>query len=119
MSIESTLQLLRETNHLVTGRELDDDGEYDRPERLERETEQAVQAAALANRRLWAASMLCRDLNTCTSVLRHLAVRAGNLDAVVLRRALRGAPLPPAANYIVVTDGMLDAIAEAGPLEPR
>jgi hypothetical protein len=64
----------------------------------------------------WAAMMLTLDVNTCGSVLRGLPVRAGNLDGFVLRRALRGAPLPDAEDYIVITGEMLDAVDEAGPL---
>jgi hypothetical protein len=66
--------------------------------------------------RCWAAMMVALDLDTCRSILRGLSVRAGNLDGFVLRRALRGGPLPDAENYLVVADEMLDAVAEAGPL---
>jgi hypothetical protein len=65
-----------------------------------------------ASRRLWAAIMLARDLDTCASVLRGLPVRSGNLDPVVLHHALRGRALPPADTYLPVTAAMLDAIAE-------
>jgi hypothetical protein len=69
--------------------------------------------------RLWAAIMLARSVRTCESILRKLPVRAGGLDPLVLRRAMRGAELPPADTYIVVTGQMLDAIDEAGPLARR
>jgi hypothetical protein len=68
-------------------------------------------------RRFWAATMLARDLDTCRSILEDLPVRAGNLDGVVLQRALRGGRLPDAENYIAVSGEMLDAAAEAGSLE--
>lgn len=60
--------------------------------------------------------MLSLDVDTASSVLRGLRVRAGNLDAYVLRRALRGSPLPEAEDFIHITSEMLDAIDEAGPL---
>jgi hypothetical protein len=47
--------------------------------------------------------------------VRGAPVRAGTLDWFVLRRALRGAPLPDAEDYIVVDSEVLDAIVEAGP----
>ena len=115
MSVESTLRLLRETNHLVSGRELDDDGPYDRKARLAEEARRASELFKQANVRLWSALMLTRDLETCESLLRRLPVRAGNLDAIALQHALRGARLPSANTYIPVTDEMLDAVAEAGP----
>ena len=70
-------------------------------------------------RRLWAALMLALDLESCRSVLEGLPVRAGNLDAFVLRRALRGADLPAAEGYLLVGAAMLDAVAEAGPLPAK
>jgi hypothetical protein len=63
--------------------------------------------------------MLALDLDTCSSILRELRVRAGHLDGFVLRRALRGAQLPDPEDYIEVTGGMLDAVAEAGPLAEK
>jgi hypothetical protein len=66
--------------------------------------------------RIWATMMLALDVDTCESILSGLPVRAGNLDGFVLRRALRGGPLPDAENYFQVTAGMLDAVVEAGPL---
>jgi hypothetical protein len=64
----------------------------------------------------WAVLMLALDFSTCRSILRGLPVRAGNLDGFVLRRALRGGPLPDAEEYVEVTDDMLEAVDEAGPL---
>jgi hypothetical protein len=64
----------------------------------------------------WPAMMLALDLETCRSILQGRPVRAGNLDGFVLRRALRGAPLPDAEAYIGVTGEMLGAVNEAGPL---
>jgi hypothetical protein len=66
-------------------------------------------------RRLWAAFMIALDVRTCESFLRELPVRAGNLDAFVLRRALRGAPLPDPEDFLSITAAMLDAVDEAGP----
>jgi hypothetical protein len=60
--------------------------------------------------------MLALDLDTAGSILRGLRIRAGNLDGVVLRRALRGECLPDPEDYIEVTGEMLDAVNEAGPL---
>jgi hypothetical protein len=72
------------------------------------------------SRRLWAAFMLAGDDRyTCCSFLRGLPVRAGNLDGLVLRRALRGGPLPDPEAFIEVTPEMLDAVAEAGPLTAK
>jgi hypothetical protein len=64
----------------------------------------------------WPAMMLALDLETCRSILQGRRVRAGNLDGFVLRRALRGAPLPDAEAYIAVTAEMLEAVNEAGAL---
>lgn len=72
------------------------------------------ESAALS--RIWAAMMLALDVDTCTSILRGLPVRAGNLDGFVFRRALRGGELPDAEAYIDMTPEMLDAVDEAGPL---
>lgn len=66
-------------------------------------------------RRLWAAFMLALDVDTCSSVLAGRRVMAGRLDGEVLRRALRGGPLPAWDSYIDVTAEMLDAVVEAGP----
>lgn len=78
--------------------------------------QQAVETAALTERHLWAATMLALDLDSASSILRGLRVRAGNLDGYVLRRALRGDPLPDSEDYIQITPAMLEAIDEAGPL---
>jgi hypothetical protein len=67
----------------------------------------------------WAAMMLALDVDTCRSIMRGLPVRAGNLDGLVLRRALRGGLLPNAEGYIEITGEMLDAVDEAGPLAPK
>ena len=67
----------------------------------------------------WAAIMLALDVDTCASILRGLRVRAGNLDGIVLRRALRGGELPDPEDYIQVDLAMLEAINEAGPLPAK
>ncbi len=67
-------------------------------------------------RHLWAAMMLALDVDTASSILCGLRVRAGNLDGFILRRALRGDPLPDPEDYIEVAGEMLDAVNEAGPL---
>jgi hypothetical protein len=67
-------------------------------------------------RHFWAATMLALDVDTASSILCGLRVRAGNLDGFVFRRALRGDPLPDPEDYIHITPAMLDAIDEAGPL---
>jgi hypothetical protein len=69
-------------------------------------------------RHLWAAVMLALDVDTASSILRGLRVRAGNLDANILRRALRGAPLPHPEEFIQISAAMLKAVDEAGPLAP-
>jgi hypothetical protein len=66
--------------------------------------------------RLWAGIMITPDLDTCRSLLLGRKILAGRLDGEVLRRALRGAPLPHAESYLEITTEMLDAVAEAGPL---
>ena len=60
--------------------------------------------------------MLTPNVLVFYSILRGRAVMAGRLDGEILRRALRGAHLPSPESYITVTEPMLDAIAEAGPL---
>jgi len=67
--------------------------------------------------RCWAAILLALDPATCASILERKPVRAGNCDAFFMRRALRGADLPSAEDFVIVTLDMLDAIAEAGPVE--
>ena len=69
-----------------------------------------------ASRLQWAAMMLALDVDNCASILRGLRVRAGNLDGVVLRRALRGGELPDPEDYVQITGEMLEAVDEAGPL---
>ena len=71
-----------------------------------------------AGRLQWAAMMLALDVDTCSSILRGLRVRAGNLDGFVLRRALRGGELPDPEYYVQITGEMLEAIDEAGSLLP-
>lgn len=79
--------------------------------------EYELRPAVRAESRLqWAAMMLALDVDTCASILRGLRVRAGNLDAIVLRRALRGADLPDPNEYIQVDLELLEAVNEAGPL---
>jgi hypothetical protein len=70
-------------------------------------------------RRLWAALVLARHVDTWGSILLGLPVRVGNLDRFVLRRALRGGRLPHPETYLVVDGEMLDAIGEAGPIPER
>src|SRR5262245_8295582 len=65
---------------------------------------------------LWAALMLSHKAEVAAAILDALPVRAGNLDAVVLRRALRGGRLPSAEDYLIVTPAMLAAAEEAGSL---
>ena len=79
---------------------------------------QRREAERISSRRFWAATMLALDLDTCESIMRGRPVMAGRLDGEALRRALRGAALPPWDSYIDVTAEMLDAVAEAGPLAP-
>jgi len=67
--------------------------------------------------RIWAAIMLCLNPDACASVIVGRPVRAGDCNAFFLRRARRGAPLPAAESYVHITEAMLDAIVEAGPVE--
>ncbi|HEX3331229.1 MAG TPA: hypothetical protein VHS27_14985 [Gaiellales bacterium] len=67
--------------------------------------------------RIWAAIMLCLTPDACASIIADRPVRAGNCDAFFLRRARRGAPLPAAEDYVCISEAMLDAIVEAGPVE--
>jgi hypothetical protein len=66
----------------------------------------------------WAAIMLARDPDTCSSVLASRPVRAGNLDPFFLRRALRGAQLPTVESFVVVSVDMLEAVCETGAVTP-
>ena len=70
-------------------------------------------------RRLWAALMVALNIDVCASILAGRPVRAGQLDRVVLRRALRGERLPDPESFIRIRTGHLDAIAEAGPLPAK
>jgi hypothetical protein len=70
-------------------------------------------------RRLWSAVVLARHVDTLHSILVGRPVLAHRLDAVVLRRALCGAPLPDRDSWFRVRPGHLDAVAEAGPLPAR
>jgi hypothetical protein len=60
--------------------------------------------------------MLARRVDTLESILFGRPVYATRLDAVVLRRALRGGPLPEPNSWLRVRTGHLDAVAEAGRL---
>ena len=73
----------------------------------------------IASKRLWAAFMIALDVDTLVSILDGKPVPAWNLDATVLRRALRGGPLPDPDSWFRVRHGHLDAVAEAGPLVSR
>jgi hypothetical protein len=75
-----------------------------------------TEAVRAESRRVWAAVLLALDLDTCVSILSGRRVLASNLDGLVLRRALRGGPLPRPDSFVQVTAEMLDAVAEAGPL---
>jgi hypothetical protein len=74
-------------------------------------------AERFVGQRLWALFMLARTPEVARSIVRGLPVRAGGLDAEALRRGLRGGGLPDPASFLVVTDAMLEAINEAGPLQ--
>jgi hypothetical protein len=111
------LALIRETSHLVSGRELDDDGPYDRRARLATcRLQRESRLERTASTRVWAAMMLALHIDTCESILLGRRVLAGRLDGEVLRRGRRGAALPDPNSYIDVSAEMLDAVAEAGPL---
>jgi hypothetical protein len=77
VSIESTVELLRESSHLLTERELDDNGPYDRAAR---------QDAARASRRVWAALALAKDVNTFDALVRGERVPTTRLDPYYIRR---------------------------------
>lgn len=64
----------------------------------------------------WSAITLANDAATCASILAGRPVLIRNLDASQLRHALRGAPPPPSDDYLLITDPLLHAILEAGPL---
>jgi hypothetical protein len=63
--------------------------------------------------------MLTADVEVCASILAGRPVRAGGLDAFVLRRALPGGPLRDSESFIYISAAMLAAVAEAGPLRRR
>ena len=94
-----------------------DERQHD-PEGIERR-ERDADDERTASRRLWAAVMLTPDLEVCRSITSGRPVLARELDVEALRRALRGAPLPPPDAYLLVNADMLDAVSEAGPLKPR
>jgi AAA domain len=71
-------------------------------------------AGEVEGRRLWAALMLARDPEVARSILLKRPVLVRQLDLAVLRRALRGGPLPDPGSYLRVRHGHLDAIAEGG-----
>jgi hypothetical protein len=74
-------------------------------------------AVRVVGQRLWALFMLALTPEVAGSIACALPVRAGGLDAEALRRGLRGSRLPDPDSFLVVTDAMLDAINEAGPLQ--
>ena len=82
-----------------------------------REARREAEQARRHGKRLWAAMMLALDVDTFTSIRRRLPVRAGNLDAIVLRHALRGTGLPDADAYIPIGERSKNARRRAG-LEP-
>jgi hypothetical protein len=83
----------------------------DRPKLTDAERHDA-QHARTASCRLWAVFMIARSLESAESIVRRLPLRAGNLDGVVLRHALRGQRLPHPDTYLPVTAEMLDAVSE-------
>jgi len=95
------LALVRESNGLLSGRDPCADG-FREAERQRRNS-----------KRMWAAIALALNVETLVSIERGLPVCARNLDPIVLRHALRGQSLPNANSYVVVTQEMLDAVAEA------
>jgi hypothetical protein len=60
--------------------------------------------------------MVARRIDTLESILVGRPVYAKHLDALALRRALRGGALPHPDSWFRVRDGHLDAISEAGRL---
>ena len=65
------------------------------------------------SRRMWAAMMLARDVDTFEALLRLEPVPIRRLAPTPLRRALRGGP-PPRGEWITISLEMLDAVALAG-----
>ena len=68
------------------------------------------------DRRSWSLFMISHTPEVAESILAGRPVMARGLDAEALRRALRGGPLPDPDEFVVVTDEMLDALNEAGPI---
>lgn len=99
------------------GRSSDDDEPAPPSRRLadaSRRSETAAERRRRDGNRLWGAAMLALELDTCRSILAGRRVLAGRLDGEVLRRALRGEPLPAWDSFLEISDGMLDSVAEAG-----
>jgi hypothetical protein len=101
------LALLRESTPLLSNRELPPTAEELRDHEAE---------CTRRSSRVWAAMMLTESVAVFESILRGDAVLVRQLDAAMLRRALRGRRLRDSEEeaYLVVSDDMLDAIAEAG-----
>jgi hypothetical protein len=78
-----------------------------------------VTEADLTGRRLWSLFVISHTPEVAESIVAGKPVLARSLDVTALRRAYRGQPLPKPNDYITVTDEMLDAVDEAGPLTPR
>ena len=70
----------------------------------------------LTGDRLWATFMISHTPEVAESIIAGRPVMARNLDAEALRRALRGGPLPNPDEYLVVSEEMLAAVVEAGPI---
>jgi hypothetical protein len=79
----------------------------------------ALDAERRDSRHIWAAMMLALHVDVAESILHRRPVMAGRLDAEVLRRAVRGGPLPEPGAFVEVDEEMLDSIAEAGPFALR
>jgi len=69
---------------------------------------------AAASRQIWAASMMTRNVEVFESIMNGDKVLVRQLEQVALRRALRGAALPPDDSYIEVSMRMLFAVNEGG-----
>jgi hypothetical protein len=90
--------------------------DLDERDALERLIDELVAQHGRRSRLEWAALMLARHVDVSKSILQGRPVPVYRLDAVVLRRALRGEPIPDPDSWFRVRIGHLDAIAEAGPL---
>lgn len=66
------------------------------------------------SRRLWAATMLARNVYVAESICAGRPVLVRQLEPAALARALRGEVAPPGDVYMVITGEMLDAVAEGG-----